>query len=313
MIHVTLGDPQTHRSLTVYPLLGSGAISLPYLLLGDALDAGVVRVEEVGEGTVPTLLVTNDADEPVLILDGEQLIGAKQNRMTGRSMLLPGRSRTPIPVSCMEQGRWIFRGRSFRRAETHSPGRVRRQTRAHERRTLAMGMEATPDTLSQAQGDVWTSVREMSAGLKAYSSTGALDEAQRARRVDLETLGKAFSREEGQVGLLALLGRVPVATDVVGSVEHYARLHHRLLTGYLTDALPALFRRADGRTEEEPTDPAEVKAGADAFLARVSEAERVPSPTVGLGTYSVLSTGAVGAELEHEDRMVHLSAFPEGE
>ena len=50
---------------------------------------------------------------------------------------------------------------------------------------------------------------------------------------------------------------------------------------------------------------------AEAFLTLTRDARRVPAGSVGLGTYSVLSTGVVGAELEHDERMVHLSAFPE--
>ena len=51
MIHVTLADPTTHQGLTVFPLVTSGPASLPYLLLADALEAGVVQIQEVGEGT----------------------------------------------------------------------------------------------------------------------------------------------------------------------------------------------------------------------------------------------------------------------
>ena len=40
-----------------------------------------MRITEVDdEGSVPELRVANLGDRPLLLLDGEQLVGAKQNR-----------------------------------------------------------------------------------------------------------------------------------------------------------------------------------------------------------------------------------------
>jgi hypothetical protein len=56
--------------------------------MADALAAGTLTITEVGTGTVPNLAATNASDRDTLVLDGEQLIGSRQNRMTNRSMLL---------------------------------------------------------------------------------------------------------------------------------------------------------------------------------------------------------------------------------
>ena len=56
-----------------------------------------VLVEEVSEGgSVPDLLVDNKGAARVLFLEGEELIGAKQNRMTNRSILLAPSSTRPV-------------------------------------------------------------------------------------------------------------------------------------------------------------------------------------------------------------------------
>lgn len=55
---------------------------MPYLLLEEALEEGKLKVNEVSaEGTVNTISVENQAEQPILILEGEELLGAKQNRI----------------------------------------------------------------------------------------------------------------------------------------------------------------------------------------------------------------------------------------
>ena len=47
------------------------------------------RVTEVSEaGSVPFIQVANRADRPLLLLDGEELIGAKQNRILNTTVLV---------------------------------------------------------------------------------------------------------------------------------------------------------------------------------------------------------------------------------
>jgi hypothetical protein len=105
----TPGTAIGHRNLTLVPLRGEGhqARFQDYLLASEAIDAGVLTVTEVDEaGTVPELLAVNDADRPILLIDGEELQGAKQNRIVNTSVLLPPKSKKRIPVSCVEEGRW---------------------------------------------------------------------------------------------------------------------------------------------------------------------------------------------------------------
>jgi hypothetical protein len=78
-----IGEAQQHGSLAMLPLLASSEGGVDYLLAGEALRSGVARVTEVSEsGHVPELKFSNLADLPVLILEGEELVGAKQNRTT---------------------------------------------------------------------------------------------------------------------------------------------------------------------------------------------------------------------------------------
>jgi len=173
------------------------------------------------------------------------------------------------------------------------------------------------EALAGAQGAVWGEINALSAKLGVRSSTGALDEAYTARRLDLEKWAEAFPPVEGQVGLLALTPREAVGLDVVGSPELYRKLHTRLLNGYLMDGFDrdALgrgrpYRFAERGAEMGDERPGWEQRGAARFMRNVMRSERVEAPTVGFGRYSVLSRTVVGGELLDEERLVHLSAFP---
>ena len=104
---ILVGDPIEYESLTVFPLIGRAGSSVNYLLSDEALAAGSVTVEEIGEGgSVPELTVNNQTDGLVLFPEGEELRGAKQNRVLNTSVLVAAKSKIKIPVSCVEQGRW---------------------------------------------------------------------------------------------------------------------------------------------------------------------------------------------------------------
>jgi len=95
---VKIGRKQSYMNLTLIPLLSAYLLDLDYLLLDEALQNGLLEVAEVTkEGSVPDLKVVNHSPKMVFILDGEELVGAKQNRIVnttgGRDLRLDGQHR----------------------------------------------------------------------------------------------------------------------------------------------------------------------------------------------------------------------------
>jgi hypothetical protein len=79
---VRLVGEMAFRNLTMYPLLDGQAGELDYLTLDEALAGGRARITEVSAGgRVPELKFENRGDLAVLLLDGEELMGAMQNRI----------------------------------------------------------------------------------------------------------------------------------------------------------------------------------------------------------------------------------------
>jgi len=319
MFNASLSDAQHHENLTLFPILAEADRDLPYLLMADAMATQVLTITEVGDGEVPLLQATNMALDPILILDGEQLIGAKQNRMTNRSIILPPESVTTIPVSCMEHGRWHFVGDEFAPAPQHAPSKVRRKARETEARSAKRARDAearghrAPSSymdLADAQGEVWNEIRELSQTMGSHSRTGALDTVYEDHRGQMERWIHAFPSLPNQVGLMAFLDAIPLGMDALGSPKQYGPLHARILTGYVLDAMDELGgggRRGGGtKTRGKSAQPRE----AESFLRKIRDARRTPSESVGSGKYRILDGAVFGGELVEKGHLVHLSAFP---
>jgi hypothetical protein len=167
-----IGSPVAHGGLTLFPLSGNDESPLDYVLGAEAIEAGTLTVTEVDEsGSVPELWVESTAEAMVLLLDGEELVGAKQNRILNTSVLLPPRAEAKIPVSCVEEGRWRHTSRAFR-SGSYSPSRLRARKSRDVGRNLRERGEARSD-----QGAVWEEVAASMAESGAESDTMAMHDA----------------------------------------------------------------------------------------------------------------------------------------
>ncbi len=232
-----LGEPTEHRGIVVTPLFPRTDPIAHYVTLDEALTGGL-QIKEVGAaGSVPELVVTNPLPDDVLLYDGEELVGAKQNRILNVSVLVAAGSQVLIPVSCVEEGRWHARSAMFGSASHASNPSLRRtKARALQREPLARGV---------AQGDVWEEVALTARRLGVSSPTGASADAFDAHRGALTGLEQAFPALPGQCGAVLALGD-DRCLDAVSRPDAFAHLWPKLRTGYLLDALDRLDRPAPG-------------------------------------------------------------------
>ena len=107
---INISDPLHFQNLTLFAIKGSNNTSFHYITLSQAYENKVVEVKETSdEGSVSELLFINNSDTPILIIEGQELLGAKQNRIINISILVPANISMVIPVSCCERSRWGFR------------------------------------------------------------------------------------------------------------------------------------------------------------------------------------------------------------
>ena len=284
-----LGEPVDHRGIVLAPLFPLRDPVARYATLDDALARGL-EITEIGpDGTVPELAVSNPLDEAVLLYDGEELAGAKQNRILDVSVLVAARSKLVVPVSCVERGRWRAVSRTF-----SSAGHV-----AHTelRRTKARALGAGPLERGAAQGAVWDSVDRRLEALDVDSVTRAHSDAFRAHRRRLDDLAAGLEALPGQCGAVLAIGD-SLCLDAVSRPDAFAALWPKLRDGYLLDALDRLDR--------PPTDAEHVFR----FVDQVGGAEVTRGPAAGLGfDLRLRGRGLVASGLELDGGLLQLSAF----
>src|SRR5258708_19831803 len=115
---VELCEPQQFKTIVVVSIFIGTNDTSNYLTLTEALQQRLATITEVSvAGHVPNVKINNGSELCLLLVDGEELIGAKQNRTLNTSILLAGKSETVVPVSCTEAGRW-----SYKTAASADPG-----------------------------------------------------------------------------------------------------------------------------------------------------------------------------------------------
>jgi hypothetical protein len=294
--HVEVGTPVIAANLAMYPLLLPEDSAPGYLTLDDALAAGLASVTEVSEsGSVPELLVTNLAKQPVLMLDGEELIGAKQNRIVNLTILVAAEQTLRIPVSCVEAGRWVRRSREFATAGRAHYASARASKLAH----VSFAMRTSGARMAD-QCEIWADIDEKARRMQAESATRAAAEMYERSRSALDALMARLEPDRRQAGaIFAINGRI-AGLDVFDSQTTWRKSMPKLVHSYGLDALD--------RAESAPrrTAPRPVR-----FLSALKDAEREHFPAIGVGD-DVRLTGraVVGGGLVVNDKVVHLVAFP---
>ncbi len=123
-------DRSQGQKLKFIPILGRSHERPPYELLRPETLSCVVVTEISQSGSVPELQVENKLDVRVFLMDGQELVGAKQNRILNTDVLVPASSTLKIPVSCVEQGRWHHVSQAFLQRQVRESSRAVREARA---------------------------------------------------------------------------------------------------------------------------------------------------------------------------------------
>ena len=291
-----IGTPKVHLNLALFPLFDDGDNAPGYLLLDDALERKLARVTEVSaDGRVPELAFENDSAEKILLVDGDELVGAKQNRVLNLSILVAGRQKLVIPVSCVEQGRWRYHSRDFQSARRS----LFAKARAKKMRQVTESLRVNQDRRSN-QSEVWADVAGKVAFCQADSDTLAMADAYESRGRQLSAYASAFRAAHGQRGAVVAIDGKPVGLELFDSANAFARYLEKLVRSYALDAIET----EAGKVLAPPD--GEVRR----FLDSIRSAAAESFPALGEGEdIRLTGEGVSGGALAANGRVVHLAGF----
>src|SRR5262245_6879774 len=294
---VSLGRPSAYRNLTLTPiLLKDGPLSaMEPMSLEEAIAEGTIQVTEVSaEGHVPELRVKNSGDRQVLILDGEELIGAKQNRIVNVTILVAPQSEIVIPVSCVEAGRWSY----SRRPGFAAAGRVLNPEIRYRKAEAVTRNLKERRVRSADQRAVWDGVSKALFALDAASPTSALGDGFDSRANDIKDFLETLKPQPGQIGVIYRIDGMLAGLDLFGSKNAFARAFAKLVRGSALQALAGFDKNGSSQLDDHR------------FLRSVLEAPADRFSAVGLGEELRIDTDEIGGgALELNGSLVHLFAF----
>ncbi len=290
-------DQPQAKGLCIVPILGPSHERPEYRLLeGEALN--LVRVTEISEaGSVPELKVTNGLDMCVFLMDGQELIGAKQNRILNTDVMVPAGSSITIPVSCVEARRWHPVSPQFAPGKSASHRiRAAKQARVHE----ALKAEGRHDA---GQGAVWDEVACSLSAAGAVSFTAALHDAYVQQKGELDRFRAELRMPEDAVGVAVFQRDRFQGLDLFDRHSTLRYFWESLIDSYAIDFLAAAV---------DPREPAETpQAETVKHLLQVAaddDWEEFRSPGVGVD-WRLANRRLSGSALVVDDVVIHLQLF----
>ena len=228
-----VGRKQSYKNLALYPLLSTYNVGLEYLLLDEALSENLIEiVEKDSDGSVPELKVMNKSPKMILILDGEELVGAKQNRIVNTTILVKGNGTMVIPVSCVEHGRWSYDSPRFQSKERMMSSNLRAMKSEQVHYSIRSSGEFRAD-----QSAIWGGIAEKANRMEAHSPTGAMAAMYEKEMPTIGEYVKPFHLIDSQVGGIFMINGQVAGLDAFGKPGTFSKVFKKLLESYALDAI----------------------------------------------------------------------------
>ena len=219
---IELLDYQAHKNMAIIPIKTPQSYKFDILTLKKGFELGLAEVKECEHSTVNTLIVKNNSVTPLLLVDGEEIIGGDQNRIVNATILIAPNSEEKIPVNCTEHGRWAYKS-EFKQSEYMANYR----TRSAKEKAVRANMSG--------QQAVWDSINDLEMSRSFSSPTQAMSESYENLKVDLDEFISNFKAVDGQTGAVIIIDGEIKGFELFLNSQIYHEYHEKILKSYLID------------------------------------------------------------------------------
>ena len=246
---VQLTGHQRYGSVEIFHLRWPGSNGLDYVTLDESLEAGWIEITEFTEaGQVPRIKIINRSQHMVFLMAGEQVVGCKQNRVVNASMMVPAHSEMPLPVTCVERGRWGYSGPVFTSPHSSSHHQLRVMMAAQAARSYRRTGVPSAD-----QAAVWREVSRKLGTMGSRSSSDALQDMFRDNDKKLKEALEQLPAPTDCNGAVFVIGGRIAGADVFDNPETLRKLWPKLIKSCTIDALEPSTQNPGSTTPEEIT------------------------------------------------------------
>lgn len=280
---------QTVGNITIIPLKTDYTTNVDVLNLKKGIEMGLVNIRECNPSTVNEIIVENNAVTPLVLIDGEEIIGAKQNRIMNKTMLVPEKTTMKVPVSCTEHGRWDYT-QEFKNSEYIANSNTRRAKAFNDFNGI------------DAQRIVWDSIQCLEHDIEFSSETSAMSESYDTLKETQNREIESFPRLENQTGMIIIIDNEIKGIEIFNNPQLYAFYHEKILKSYLIDSV-----KTDCENEFN-------KFAIEEFLDNISKSKFIENEKIGLGeSYKFMTDYGIGSILVFENENVHMQYFKKPE
>ena len=283
----------------VVPILGPSHDEPGYRMLEEEILDAVKGTETSSSGSVTELLIENTLDVSVFLIDGQEVLGVKQNRILNTDVLVPAKTKLHLPVSCVEQGRWHDETPQFSPGKS-APYRTRRGKAERVHDSLRSDGRHNAD-----QSAVWREVDEELTIARCASPTAALSDAYKTRQKQLDDMRKQFTLPDEGVGVAVFYDGTFKGLDLFDRHSTLVYFWESLVDSYAIDWLHRPAHRRRGKQEPKSD------SGVVDVLKQAADAswEMFKSPGEGQDFRLDLPTLNGSALVWEEEVVLHLQVF----
>ncbi len=290
---------QKEKNISVVQFQTSNQNSFDYISGSKAIKEMMIEVKEINEsGSVNDLIAINLSDNYIFFMDGDILEGAKQNRVLNTSVFLAPHSKTIVPVSCVEQGRWNTRTESFNLSTDISPSIIR----AKKSKSVSKNLEENELAYAD-QGEVWDDVKDYKIRFKVDSVTENLSDVLEKERINSEQLINAFKINDAANGLAVFVNKNLLTVDLFNRTDIYSEYFNKILRSVAIETIK--LTKMDNRLER-----AEANYKTLSLLDNIETIECKEYPGIGVGRERRFENEKLtGFQLDFNDVLIHLNAL----